>query len=274
MPAGQVEAQGQDQGDEEADRPEDEAQRPEDLQGPVDEADDELDRHQVEEDAPRPGQAVLGFAPQADDVGDGLFDDLEALPADEGRDEAVQLAVEADALDDFAAVGLEGRAEVVDRDLDQLLHHPVGHPGGELAQDGVVLAVLAPAADDVVALVQLGQELGNLGRVVLEVAVHGNDDLAPGLVETRLQGRRLAEVAAELDQDDVVILFIDLLEGGVGSVRAAVVDEDQLVGPAGLVQNVLEAGVHLLDIVHFVVKGDDDAQLQGRGVVDLHGSPR
>ena len=112
------------------------------------------------------------------------------------RDEAVHLAVELHVLDDLAAVRLERAAEVVERDARDAGDDPVGDPRRQHAH-GVVLPVLAPAADDVVALVELLEQARDVVRIVLQVAVHEDEDLAAAVVDPRLHRGRLPEVAAE-----------------------------------------------------------------------------
>ena len=56
--------------------------------------------------------------------------------------------------------------------------------------------LLAPAADDVVALVDLGEELRDLFRRVLEVGVERDDDLAPLTRRARRRSRRAAASCA------------------------------------------------------------------------------
>ena len=63
-----------------------------------------------------------------------------------------------------------------------------------------VAALRLPAADEVEALVELGQQPRDLGRVVLEVGVDRHDDVALGVREARRQRRCLAEVPAQADR--------------------------------------------------------------------------
>ncbi len=170
----------------------------------------------------------------------------------------MHLAVERDVLDDFAAVGLEGGAEVVDVDAAESGHEPVGGAGGDAAENEVVAALRAPAADDVVAFFELGEEVGDLVGVVLEVAVHGEDVVALGVVEAGGEGGGLAEVAAELDDENAAVYGGDLFEETVGAVAGAIVDEDQLEGLADLLHDGLEAVVEGGDVLFFVMERDDD----------------
>ena len=100
-------------------------------------------------------QAVMAFAALAIHVADGNFADRCAVPAGQRGNKAVHFAVEGNILDDLAAIGLESGAEVVDGHAGKPRHEPVGACGRNAAQDEVVDARLAPAGDDVVALVEL-----------------------------------------------------------------------------------------------------------------------
>src|SRR5207244_10225153 len=107
--------------------------------------------------------------------------------------ETVELAVEWDCLNDFSTVGLEGRAEIVQWNSRKICHHPVRDSARQPARQPPVLSLRSPAADDVVALFELGDEGRNFFGVVLQVAVHGVDDLASRGVETRLERRFLTQ---------------------------------------------------------------------------------
>src|ERR1700727_1291216 len=143
----------------------------------------ETDSQQIEEDAEGAGDTVVALAELAGRIRYGDFADAGAVTRGEGGDEAVHLAVERDVLDDLAAVGLEGGAEVVDIDSAESGHEPVGAAGRNAAEEEVVSALGTPTADDVVALFELGEEVWDLVGRVLEVAVHGKDELALGVVE-------------------------------------------------------------------------------------------
>ena len=110
---------------------------------------------------------------------------------------------------------------------------------GDLAGDAVedlrrdaarerVAALRLPAGDEVVALVELREQPRDLGRVVLQVAVDRDDDLARGLAEAGVERGRLAEVAAQPDDADVVVRVVESRERAEGAVGRAVVDEDRL----------------------------------------------
>ena len=86
----------------------------------------EADGEQIKEDAEGAGDAVVRLPCCAGGVGDGNLADAGAVPGGQGGNEAVHLSVERDVLDDLAAIGLEGGAEVVDVDVAEDRHDPVG----------------------------------------------------------------------------------------------------------------------------------------------------
>ena len=177
----------------------------------------------------------------------------------------MHLAVEADVGDDLAAVGLERAAVVAEPDLGDPADEPVGElrrqPLGEIP----VLALLPPAADDVVSFADLGHEERGVGRVVLEVGVEGDDDLAVRVVESGRQGGRLPEVLPEADDLDPRILGLHLLEGGKGPVGAAVVDQDDLERLAQLLPGRDELAAELGKAALLVIDREDERDGDFRG---------
>src|SRR5260370_29178424 len=113
--------------------------------------------------------------------------------------------------------------------------------------------MLAPAADEVVPFFELGEEVGDLVGIVLEIAVHGEDEVALGVVEAGGEGGGLAEVAAELDDENAAVDSGDLFEEAVGAVAGSIVDEDEFEGIADLLHYGFEAGVKGGDGFFFVI---------------------
>ena len=166
----------------------------------------------------------------------------------------MHFAVERNILDHFAAIGFEGGAEVVDGNAGEPRHDPVGAGGGNAAQDEVVNAHLAPAGDDVVSLVELFKKSGNVVGIVLQVAVHGQDELARGVVKAGGQGRGLAKVAAQLDDQHAAVDGGNFFKELVGPVVRAVINQDQLKGVVHLLHDLLEPGIEDCYVFFFIVK--------------------
>ncbi len=115
----------------------------------------------------------------------------------------------------------------------------------------------ADAADDVAALDRL-EEAWDVDRVVLPVAVHDDNDLAPGGGKPRLERRRLAVVAVETDEPDGGVVGAQLFDQLRRAVVRAVVDVDDLEGLARLAEHVEQLFRERLDVFRFVPDGDDD----------------
>ena len=115
-----------------------------------------------------------------------------------------------------------------------------------------------PARDEVEALVQLCEQARDLARVVLEVAVDRDDDLALGVREPGGEGGRLAEVAAQADDLRVRGPGVEPRQRGERAVLRAVVDEDRLPGLAARLERGVQLVVEEGDASLLVVNGDDD----------------
>ena len=89
-------------------------------------AEQKTDGQQIEEDADGARDSIVRLSCQACRIGDGNFADAGSEPGGERGNEAMHLPVKRDILDDFAAVGFEGGAEVVDIDSAEEGHKPVG----------------------------------------------------------------------------------------------------------------------------------------------------
>src|ERR1700686_3102956 len=111
----------------------------------------------------------------------------------------MELPIERDLAENFAAIRFKCTAQLMDIDAAQLGHQPVRASRREAAKPEIIDARLAPAADDVIALSNFFEEQRDVGGIVLQIAVHGDDVFAAGMVESGGQAGGLAEVAAELD---------------------------------------------------------------------------
>src|SRR5882724_4341164 len=108
--------------------------------------------------------------------------------------EPVQLAVQLNLLNNFPAVRLERGAKIVQLHAGKFSHHPVRSAAWNLSHQPVIMPRMAPATHQVVAFFDFLQESRNLVRVMLHIAVHRDDDGPARKVESRLEGRSLAEI--------------------------------------------------------------------------------
>src|SRR5438445_9597949 len=112
----------------------------------------ETDRDQVKKDAESAGNAVMRISALAVHIADGYFADRSTMPGSQGRNEAVEFAVKRDLFEDLAAVGFESGSEIVNVHPAEFRHQPIGTTGRNATQPEIVDALLAPPANDVIAL--------------------------------------------------------------------------------------------------------------------------
>src|SRR5258705_12689415 len=124
----------------------------------------------------------------------------------------MQLPIELNTLYDFSTIGLEGGAKVVKWGSRDLSHDPVRNSAGQPACQPRVQPLLAPTTDEVVALFKFGEERRDFFGLMLQIAIHRDDNLARGDVEARLQCSRLAKVSAQTHDPDARIVVIDRAE--------------------------------------------------------------
>src|SRR5262249_7118047 len=119
----------------------------------------------------------------------GDLDDARPSPRRVSRDEAVHLAVELHVVEHVTAVCLWGAAVVVEVNSGHAGDKPVGEPGRNLATERI-MPLFAPAAYDVVPLLQLVQQALDVGWVVLQITVHEDQDLPLTVFDAGLQSSR------------------------------------------------------------------------------------
>src|SRR5581483_4671634 len=138
----------------------------------------ETNGDEIEEHAESSRDAVVRNTALTVYVADGNFADRRTVPRGERWDEAMQFAVQRHLFENFAAICLKGCTKIVDVNAAQLGHQPVRATGRDASEPQIIDADFAPAADDVIALGNLFQKHRDVGRIVLQIAIHGDDVLA------------------------------------------------------------------------------------------------
>ena len=246
----------------------DQAQSAEEIHGLGGKADQKLDGHQIQRNLEGPQEAVLGSSVPAGVMADRDLGYSGSRPACVDWNEPVHFSIETDMLQDFAPVTLEGASVVAEADAADPADDSIGGARWENPGQPRVLPILSPAADHIVPLVKFVQDLRNVGGIVLEIGIHGNDDPALGMIETCRQGRRLSEVASELQHQDMMVPFGEIGQDSTASVAASVVDEENLVFELESLENPRQILVQDLKIGFLVVDGNDDGQSR-RGLIPL-----
>ena len=137
-----------------------------------------------------------------------------AFPSGIDRDESVHFAIEADILDDIATIGFQRAPEVMKMNTEKPRDQKICRDRRQTPREHAIIALLAPAGYDIIAFGHLGQEVGDVGRIVLAVRIHGNDDVAGTMLNCGHERRRLAIVAAQMNDPDARIVLRELVELG------------------------------------------------------------
>src|ERR1041385_9134111 len=203
--------------------------RTEEQQRPLAKRADHPDRHEIEKHLSDPREPVLA-PPQPAGMGPDLhLHDPGAGGGGRQRvDEAMEVGIQGEPVDELASIRLERAPGVPDRNAADPAKDAVGHPRRELAAQERVLAAPPITRNQIVPLPELRHQRGDIRRVVLEVAIHADDDLPPGMIESGLERGGLSIVLGQRDQADPLVGGGDREDGLRGPVAAPVVDEDQL----------------------------------------------
>src|SRR5438552_9765116 len=76
------------------------------------------------------------------------------------RNKTMHLAIKSNALQCLPPIGFQGASIIVQMNPRNRRDKPVGQPAWQIAPERRVLPVFPPARDEIVALIQFGQELG------------------------------------------------------------------------------------------------------------------
>src|SRR5699024_6952176 len=111
------------------------------------------------------------------------------------RCKTMEFSIEPDALGHLAAIRFKTAVEIVKLHAGGLANRPVENLAWEGFAEGI-LPPLLPAGNEVIPLVEQLQKPVDLFRVVLQVAVHSDDDIAASSCESVTQPLGFAEVSA------------------------------------------------------------------------------
>src|SRR5664279_6047642 len=100
----------------------------------------------------------------------------------------------------------------MDVDAAELGHQPVGDLGRNATHHEIVDALLAPSANDVIPSTQLLEEERDVIGIVLQIAVHSQNELALTMIKPGRKRRGLPEIATQLDHNYAAVHSGNLLE--------------------------------------------------------------
>src|SRR5438477_9058747 len=221
-------------------------------------------RDQIEVEPDQLVERVLRLAGRALGVFDLDLARAVGVGVSERRDKCADLARGGDGADDVAAVRAQHAALVGHLDAGNALAHAIHRLRGHVPPPRV-LARAAYAADVIVPGIHGGDEFADLLRRILEVGIESDDTLAAAMLETGDDCEVLSIVGIEHDYPRHVGALQELiLEHRRRPVAAAIVDEDDFVAPAELVERRIETVEERLQSRLLVVNGDHDRQRRRR----------
>src|SRR5262249_8185735 len=130
----------------------------------------ELDRQEIKQDAYHAPQAIFRDTLAPWPVTDWQFAHAGADPTAQRGQEAVHLAVQGHVLEDLAAVDLQGAAVIVEPHAGDPRDQDVRKPRGESPRPEGIPPVVAPSAHDVVSLLELVDQPGDVRGMLLTAA--------------------------------------------------------------------------------------------------------
>src|SRR5262245_28397372 len=140
----------------------------------------------------------------------------------------------------------------------QLGHDPVRDAAWQPSSEPSILPLKTPTADDVISLAQFRNEGWDLGRIMLKIAIHRDDDVSSSRIETGLKTGGLAEVLTKPHNRNARIVIAYFRQDFEGVVAAAIVDKNDFIVAAQLRHCCNNPGVERTDVTFFVIKRNND----------------
>ena len=185
------------------------------------------------------------------------------MPLRVDREEAVHLPIEPHILDYLSPIGLQRASEVMELHSGERGDELVGQHAGQVALERIILTVAPPSGADIIALLQFGQHLGDILRVVLIIPIHRDDYLTRGMVKASHHRRRLAEISPEVNHFGFRMLRRQSVQHGSAAIRTAVIHENHLVGLSHTIHHLLDFGKQRLDRAVLVIDRYSDGNHVG-----------
>src|SRR5579871_3783559 len=120
--------------------------------------------------------------------------DREAAGGGKDGDEAVQFSIKPHFAENLGTVPLHPAIVIVQAHTGDRAHEGVKNPAGPNLVPGIVANSL-PTTHDIEPAAQLGDEGWDFLGIILQIGVHGKDEIAPRRMHAGRQSGRLAEVS-------------------------------------------------------------------------------
>ena len=204
--------------------------------------------------------AVFGPAGHAGMVGYRQLADHRAGIVGEDRHKTVQSVERKEHGDDGTFEGSQVAAGILEIDAQDETAREPGDPSGDAAAE-VILSPHAHAAGQV-AVFERSNQFWQVGRIVLEVAVEGGDELTAAGLESGPQRGALATMFHQTEGTDPKVSFLSFEDLRPGVVRAGVVHQQQLEAAGFRFEGQKDAFGQGADIGGFVPERGNDRDLR------------
>ena len=138
--------------------------------------------------------------------------------------------------------------------------------GVQRALQPALLALLADGIHHVVPFAPFGDELRQHLRRILQVGIHDDHAVAPGMVQPGADGDLMPEVARELHHRHVRIVRGEIVHDRQAPIAAAVIHEDDLVIGLGITQHLGHPLIQHRQVLLFFIDRNDNRQRGARAL--------
>ena len=165
----------------------------------------------------------------------------------------MHLAEEIHFTETFCAIGFQAAAGIMNTVLYENLAEQIS-PARKETLHQRILALETPPGHYVVPLINLRKEERDISRIILEVAIQRDDDLAFCSLDTRIKGSRLTKILAKAHQSE---------RRQTNSLRyrlvsRTVINKKNLKRPANFLDSLMYSAMQFPDVPLFIVKRNYD----------------
>src|SRR5262249_40130961 len=121
-----------------------------------------------------------------------------------------------------------------------------------------IFSIGSPTGDNVVTLIEFFEQPRNICRIILQVGVHRDENVAPRIVDPGTHCRGLSVVASERNDSNAVIGLGYAPQSIKTSVAGAVVDIDDFKATAHLIKRSDQTRMKGPDVFLLVVHRQED----------------
>src|SRR5205807_1527364 len=148
-------------------------------------------------------------------------------------------------------------AAVMDVDSGKPAQHAIGTPGGKALQQAFT-AAHPPAADNVEPFFQLFNKPGKVGWIMLQVAIHGDDEVTARHAKSSGKRQRLAGVLAKSHSRNAAIYQGNFPKQAQAVIAAPIVHKHAFAWARNRVHDLLQSSIKRHDALPLVVERDGD----------------